>query len=91
MNSAHLVKEFNFNHILTSVCCNIKNENCLIRKCQICKNKSVEFNPCENNKIIYWKQWVTEKEKKISEKTNKEIIVSRTFKKIYNGSVQDVK
>lgn len=71
MYSSKLIKQITIKQVLTSLCCNIENEDCLLRKCQLCKDKKIEYNSHESNSIIYWRQWVTEKETKISGK-NKE-------------------
>lgn len=63
----------------------------MLRNCHICKEKSVEYIPHENNKSVFWKQWITEKEQRISGKTKKDITVQRTFKKFLNGSAQEMK
>lgn len=44
--------------LLQELCCNIYDENCLLRKCSLCQTKKIEYNLKEPEKEIMRKKWI---------------------------------
>lgn len=75
--------------VIKTICCDSKNENCLLRQCTKCKYKVLEYLPFNRKNNLSRKMWLTEKTERISGKTNKPIIVQRTVKKVITQSIEE--
>lgn len=91
MHFSKLIRQSNMNEVISAVCCNNQNELCLLRKCELCSNKKNCYFPHDNKNIIYRKEWITEKEERISGKTKLPILVQRTTKKYISSTVSEIK
>ncbi|KAJ8883650.1 hypothetical protein PR048_015504 [Dryococelus australis] len=68
--------------ILQQICCDIHNENCLLRKCENCKSNEIHFSDSKENDIGVYLKWQTSKEtqtdkkweSKAVQKMNKDVI-----------------
>ena len=59
LKAANVVEEKNKNDILSTMCCDIANEDCLFRKCQMCLTNSVNYNVAVNEEKIQYQRWGT--------------------------------
>lgn len=57
LNKAEIVNIKSNHDILTTICCDRYNENCLDRKCTSCKNKVVEYLEFNNDVQILYYEW----------------------------------
>lgn len=76
-----VVKAKNLHDLIDSVVCQPITEKCMLRQCEKCKDKKIEFNTSKDTKEQFtYKKWITKKEKTISAKTKQEITVQKTLK-----------
>ncbi|KAJ8877155.1 hypothetical protein PR048_021608 [Dryococelus australis] len=69
--------------ILQQICCDIHNENCLLRKSENCKSNEINFRDFKENYIGVYLKWQTSKEtyrdkngnQKTFQKMNKDVIM----------------
>ncbi|KAJ8877198.1 hypothetical protein PR048_021652 [Dryococelus australis] len=69
-------------HLLQQICCDIHNENCLLRKCENCKSNEIHFSDFKENDIGVYLKWQTSKatytdkngNQKAVQKMNKDVI-----------------
>lgn len=87
----NIVAQKNIYKIIDSIVCEPRTENCMLRKCSKCKNKTVKINTeKDRNEELSYKKWVTKKENRISAKTKKEISVQLTVKETIVTTVADI-
>ncbi|XP_047032108.1 uncharacterized protein LOC124638969 [Helicoverpa zea] len=87
---ASIIQPKNYQELLSQVCCNVRKEECLSRKCHVCKNKAViACNEFSNDQLLIYNQWVrcknTVRPKKGTAKVN-----MITTKKQFLGSPLEV-
>lgn len=86
-----VIKEKKYQDVIASIVCDSNNENCMLRKCEKCINKKVQFNSDKNKSDKFpYKKWVTRKEKRISVKTKKEITVQITSKETFFTNIKEI-
>ncbi|CAH0407069.1 unnamed protein product [Chilo suppressalis] len=73
-----IIRETNGSLLLESLCCDIRSENCLSRRCETCSKRVINYLEFENNKYIKYHEWGTQivkynvkGEDKYSKKTTK--------------------
>lgn len=71
------------------LCCDASDSRCLLRNCEKCNNKILTYLPHLKNEIVRKEVWLTEKIDRVSGKTGKDIIVSRTIEKVITESVAE--
>lgn len=80
LNFYKIIKEASGKEVISSICCDKNKEDCLFKNCVTCREKSLiykQFNPTDE---MQFKEWITEKETRISSKTKKQINVKVTKK-----------
>ncbi|CAB3231960.1 unnamed protein product [Arctia plantaginis] len=65
LNKKRITKEANGTAILESLCCDIHNEECLNRTCEVCRNRVVNYEEFNNEEQINYYQWCAQKEPKM--------------------------
>lgn len=53
LNKNKIIKETNGTTLLESLCCNVYNEKCLNRTCEVCKRKEINYKEFNNNDKIF--------------------------------------
>lgn len=76
--------------IVKILICQEATENCYRRVCNICKENTVPYMEFDSEKVVEMKKWVHKKEKRISVKTKKEIIVQLTTKDTFDYTVLEL-
>lgn len=56
MNKESIITEKNYDQVLTKMCCDTRNPNCLQRNCDTCKSNHLEFKEFANSDFTFW-QW----------------------------------
>lgn len=77
LHKEDIVNEKNATELLTSQCCSIYNENCLMRNCDDCKNKVIRYNEFTNEETIKYFQWIRSKEKITTKKGPKTTTITK--------------
>jgi len=74
------------------IACDPVTENCILRKCKSCKNKTIPFSsdPTDETEIIY-PQRVSKTKDRISSKTKKNMKVKVTIKENVKSTVKSLK
>ncbi|CAH0403518.1 unnamed protein product [Chilo suppressalis] len=62
LNKIRIIKETNGTAVLESLCCDINNEECLNRTCEICRNNVIKYEEFSNEEKINFYQWCAKKE-----------------------------
>ncbi|KAF9417937.1 hypothetical protein HW555_005082 [Spodoptera exigua] len=82
---------------LSNVACNTKNYTCMYDKCELCKDKKLDFESPENSKPddnnVSWLHWERQDHiySKKEEAKTKEVKTKRTKKVTKSGKLQDLK
>ncbi|KAJ8720790.1 hypothetical protein PYW08_006255 [Mythimna loreyi] len=81
MKNSRMINENSAMEVCRSICCEDMKENCLERKCLICRHKDIAFNKFTPNDTIKYERWVTKKvmqtikgHEKLCQKTIKETV-----------------
>ncbi|CAH2000779.1 unnamed protein product [Acanthoscelides obtectus] len=82
---AKIIAYNNYQKLLEQLCCDRYNENCLSRRCLLCKNRLPKYKEFNDKRIIKYKMWVQERQEIIDLKTKKPKIVIKHLKMVYNG------
>lgn len=56
-----IIAEKNAKDVLSSVCCDAYDIRCMTRTCDVCKNKTINFQEFDNSKPISYRKWTVEK------------------------------
>lgn len=87
-----LIKENSIQKVISQVLCKERNNDCYTRTCEKCSKKSIEFNPnilLDNNTISFYK-WISRKEDRVNEKTQKSFTVQITKKEKMFSNAESV-
>ncbi|CAH1965064.1 unnamed protein product [Acanthoscelides obtectus] len=87
---AKIIAYNNYQKLLEQLCCDRYNENCLSRRCLLCKNRLPKYKEFNDKRIIKYKMWVQEKQEIIDLKTKKPKIVTKHLKMVYNGHPRQI-
>lgn len=90
LSSKNIIPENSHYKLTKLVTCKKSKLDCFSIKCQDCCNKKIILNLNEGRKIHVFKKWITSKEKRISEKTGKEIIVTIAKKEELSLSYEEL-
>lgn len=93
LKNAHIITEGSATEILNSVCCDDRNQQCLERSCNDCKNKILVYKEFDDSVNIKYQEWITEKQayklkdgtekyKNVTTKKNKEDRPRNIMKKL---------
>nr|XP_049691735.1 uncharacterized protein LOC126053531 [Helicoverpa armigera] len=81
LKNARMINENSAMAVCKSICCEDMKENCLERKCLICRHKKITFNQFTPTDTIKYERWVTKKvmqtikgHEKLCQKTIKETV-----------------
>ncbi|CAH1959175.1 unnamed protein product [Acanthoscelides obtectus] len=87
---AKIIAYNNYQKLLEQLCCVRYNENCLSRRCLLCKNRLPKYKEFNDKRIIKYKMWVQERQEIIDLKTKKPKIVTKHLKMVYNGHPRQI-
>jgi hypothetical protein len=76
--------------LLSQITCSLKEGNCMLRKCDKCKDSTPNLLQYDGNKQVVYHQWEKKKKRKISAKTKKQITITKTIKGEHNVSLQEL-
>lgn len=80
LHQLHVVPVRDPEDLLDALTCNKTKEACLIRECDLCKEKVIHFKEFDGDQMCSYQKWCTKKESRISAKTKKNITVQLTLK-----------
>lgn len=63
LHKEKIIKEKNDYDLINSVCCFPKTDHCLLRICEVCKEKGIIYNEFSNESTIVYSYWCKLKEK----------------------------
>lgn len=85
LSQLKIIKPKTSQDLVKSLCCEVLTEECLVRKCQNCKQKTINFNldPMQKDDTTSYEKWVKKKvtltikgQEKVCQKTKKEMFES---------------
>ena len=89
-NLSYMAKELYRNDVISTkdisvlveqVACSTDSMNCMFGNCKMCKEKQIDLKEFDQNKLVTWTQWVTEKEKREIKGDIKDVTIIKEKKK----------
>lgn len=89
-NLGFMIRELYKNDVITTTCmdaivekvvCRTQDIDCMYGKCDACKEKQIKTNPFDQNRLVTYSEWVTEKETRELQRSGEVKDVSVTTKK----------